>query len=73
VSPSREPHLPQSGSPIDSARRRRRKEEDPHLQIVDTLYAALQAQKIINIALHREYSAGIVFIFFQGRKDLYHV
>jgi hypothetical protein len=28
---------------------------------------------LINVALHREYSRGIVFIFSQGRKDLYHV
>jgi hypothetical protein len=27
----------------------------------------------VNVALHREYSSGIVFIFSQGRKDLYHV
>jgi hypothetical protein len=40
---------------------------------VDVSYAALQAHRIINIALHREYSPGIVFIFSQGRKDLYHV
>jgi hypothetical protein len=26
-----------------------------------------------NITLHREYSPGIIFIFSQGRKDLYHV
>jgi hypothetical protein len=36
-------------------------------------YAALQAHKIVNVALHRKYSAGIIFIFSQGRKDLYHV
>jgi hypothetical protein len=41
--------------------------------LVDVFYAALQAHKIVNIALHREYSLGIVFIFSQGRKDLYHV
>jgi hypothetical protein len=28
---------------------------------------------IVNVALYQEYSLGIVFIFFQGRKDLYHV
>jgi hypothetical protein len=36
-------------------------------------YAALQAHGIVNVALHRDYSPGIVFIFSQGRKDLYHV
>jgi hypothetical protein len=40
---------------------------------VDVSYVAPQAHGIINVALHREYSLGIVFIFFQGRKDLYHV
>jgi hypothetical protein len=42
----------------------------PH---VDIPYAALQAHGIINVALQREYSLGIIFIFSQGRKDLYHV
>jgi hypothetical protein len=28
---------------------------------------------IVNVSLHREYSSGILFIFSQGRKDLYHV
>jgi hypothetical protein len=41
--------------------------------VVDVSYAALQAHKIINVALHWEYSPDIVFIFSQGRKDLYHV
>jgi hypothetical protein len=41
--------------------------------LVDVSYAALQAHRIINVALHREYSLGIVFIFSQGRKNLYHV
>jgi hypothetical protein len=36
-------------------------------------YAAPQAYGIVNVALHREYSPGILFIFSQGRKDLYHV
>jgi hypothetical protein len=40
---------------------------------VDIWYAAPQAHGIVNVALHREYSLGIVFIFSQGRKDLYHV
>jgi hypothetical protein len=39
----------------------------------DVSYAAPQAHGIINIALHREYSPGTVFIFFQGRKGLYHI
>jgi predicted nicotinamide N-methyase len=41
--------------------------------LVDVSYAAPQAHEIVNLALHREYSPGIVFIFSQGRKDLYHV
>jgi hypothetical protein len=40
---------------------------------IDVSYAAPQAHEIVNVALHREYSPGIVFIFFQGRKNLYHV
>jgi hypothetical protein len=40
---------------------------------LDVSYAAPQAYGIVNVALHREYSPGIVFIFSQGRKDLYHV
>jgi hypothetical protein len=40
---------------------------------VDVLYVAPQAHGIINVALHKEYSPGIVFIFSQERKDLYHV
>jgi hypothetical protein len=31
---------------------------------IDVSYAAPQAHEIINVALHREYSPGIVFIFF---------
>jgi hypothetical protein len=45
----------------------------PFYIIVDISYAALQAHEIVNVALHQEYSPGIVFIFSQGRKDLYHV
>jgi hypothetical protein len=30
-------------------------------------YAALQAHGIVIVALHREYSPGIIFIFSQGR------
>jgi hypothetical protein len=41
--------------------------------LVDVSYAAPQAHEIVIVALHREYSPGIVFIVFQGRKDLYHV
>jgi hypothetical protein len=41
--------------------------------LVDVLYAALQTHRIVNVALHQEYSPGIIFIFSQGRKDLYHV
>jgi hypothetical protein len=40
---------------------------------VDVSYAALQVYGIVNVALHQEYFAGIVFIFCQGRKYLYHV
>jgi hypothetical protein len=43
------------------------------MTFVDVSYAASQAHKIVNVALHRKYSPGIVFIFFQGRKYLYHV
>jgi hypothetical protein len=41
--------------------------------VVDVSYAALQVHGIINVPLHRVYSPSIVFIFSQGRKDLYHV
>jgi hypothetical protein len=41
--------------------------------LVDVSYAAPQAHGIVNVALPREYSLGIVFIFSQARKDLYHV
>jgi hypothetical protein len=40
--------------------------------LVDVSYAASQPHEIVNVALHQEYSLGILFIFFQGRKDLYH-
>jgi hypothetical protein len=40
---------------------------------VDVSYVAPQAHIIINVTLHGEYSLGIVFIFSQGRKNLYHV
>jgi hypothetical protein len=41
--------------------------------LVDVCYVAPQLYEIINVALHREYSQGIMFLFSQGRKDLYHV
>jgi hypothetical protein len=41
--------------------------------LVDISYATPQAHEIVNVALYREYSLGIIFIFSQGRKDLYHV
>jgi hypothetical protein len=41
--------------------------------LVDVSYAALQAHGTVNVELHQEYSPGIVFIFSQGRKDLYPV
>jgi hypothetical protein len=41
--------------------------------VVDVSYAAPQAHGIANVALHREYSPGIVFIFSQERNYLYHV
>jgi hypothetical protein len=40
---------------------------------VDVSYAAIQAQIIVNVALYQEYSPGTVFLFSQGRNDLYHV
>jgi hypothetical protein len=40
---------------------------------IDISYVAPQAHEIINVLLHREYSPGIVFIFSQGKKYLYHV
>jgi hypothetical protein len=32
--------------------------------LIDVSYATPQAHRIVNVALHREYSPGIVFIFF---------
>jgi hypothetical protein len=43
------------------------------LVTVDILYAAPQAHRIVNVALHQEYSPGIIFIFSQRRNDRYHV
>jgi hypothetical protein len=40
---------------------------------VDISYVAPQAHGIVNVTLQQEYSPGIIFIFSQGRKDLYHV
>jgi hypothetical protein len=40
---------------------------------IDVLYAAPQAHRIVNVALHQKNCLGIVFIFSQGRKDLYYV
>jgi hypothetical protein len=40
---------------------------------VDISYTAPQVHDVVNVAHHREYSPGIVFICSQGRKDLYHV
>jgi hypothetical protein len=41
--------------------------------LVDISYAAPHVHGIVNVALHREYSPVIVFIFSQGRNDLYQV
>jgi hypothetical protein len=41
--------------------------------VVDVSYVAPEAHGIINVALHQEYFPNIVFIFCQGRKNLYHV
>jgi hypothetical protein len=41
--------------------------------LIDISYAAPQAHGIVNVALQREYYPGIIFIFSQGGKDLYHV
>jgi hypothetical protein len=41
--------------------------------LVDISNAAPQVHIIVNVALHWKYSLGIVFIFSQGRNNLYHV
>jgi hypothetical protein len=41
--------------------------------LVDVSHVAPQAHEIVNVALHQDYSLGIIFIFSQGAKDLYHV
>jgi hypothetical protein len=46
---------------------------DSHRLTIDVSYAAPQAHEIVNVALHREYFPGIIFIFSQGRTDIYHV
>jgi hypothetical protein len=38
--------------------------------LADVSYAAPQAPEIIDVALHWKYS---LFIFSQGKKDLYHI
>jgi hypothetical protein len=38
---------------------------------VDVSYAVPQVHGIVNVAHHREYSSGIIFIFSQGRKNLH--
>jgi hypothetical protein len=66
---------PLSASPLltsDGVDKMCRQQVEIHA-IVDISNAALQAHRIVNVALHREYSSGIVFIFSQGRKDLYYV
>jgi hypothetical protein len=40
--------------------------------LVDISYAAPKAHGIVIVALHREYSPDIVFIFSHGRKYLNH-
>jgi hypothetical protein len=47
--------------------------EPMNIRVVDVSYAAPQAHETVNVALHWEYSPGIVFIFSHVRKDLYHV
>jgi hypothetical protein len=41
--------------------------------LIAVFYAAPQVHRIVNVAFHRVYSLGIVFIFYQVGKDLYHV
>jgi hypothetical protein len=38
-----------------------------------TVSGGQNRNEIVNVALYREYSPGIVFIFSQGRKDLYNL
>jgi hypothetical protein len=53
------PSTPQDPS-TSPQRHRRRAIPEP---AIDVLYAAPQAHGIVNVALNREYSLGIVFIF----------
>jgi ribonuclease HI len=46
---------------------------DSRMAAVDVSYIAPHVHGIANVALHRDYPPGIVFIFSQGRKDLHHV
>jgi hypothetical protein len=39
--------------------------------LIDVSYVVPQAHGIVNVAFHRDYSLGIVFIYSQGRKYLY--
>jgi hypothetical protein len=41
--------------------------------LVDISSVAPQAHGIVSVALHWEYSLGIIFIFSHRRKYLYHV
>jgi hypothetical protein len=62
------------GGPLGGCCRLVRQRPPPKLKkTTDVSYAAPHSPRIVNVALHREYSRGIVFIFSQGRKDLYHV
>jgi hypothetical protein len=36
---------------------------------VDVSYAAPQAHRIVNVAIHREYSLGTIFIFFPREEE----
>jgi hypothetical protein len=39
------------------------REDNELVKIIDISYVAPQAHRIVNVALHREYAPGIVFIF----------
>jgi hypothetical protein len=36
--------------------------------LIDVSYVARQVYEIVNVALHQEYSSGIIFIFPKGGK-----
>jgi hypothetical protein len=38
------------------------------MPLCDVSYAAPQVHGIVNVAIHREYSLGTIFIFFQGGR-----